>query len=75
MRRWSEAEYEILFRHHIPTNPQAPNLAECRSIARSVRRTPDAVLSQWDDARSVVLGHDIPLSRSLVDYVTRRGWR
>jgi hypothetical protein len=74
MRRWSEAEYEILFRGHPPTAGRAPDLAECRVIARAIRRTPDAVLSQWNDGRSVVLGHDIPQSRSLIDYVTRRGW-
>jgi hypothetical protein len=74
MRRWSEAEYEVLFRNHPPNDHRAPDLAECRTIARAVRRTPDAVLSQWNDARSIVLGHTHDASRLLADYVRRRGW-
>jgi hypothetical protein len=74
MRRWSEAEYDVLFRSHPPTDHRAPDLAESRAIARGIQRTPDAVLSQWNDARSVVLGHDMSISRSLVDYIKRRGW-
>jgi hypothetical protein len=74
MRRWSESEYEVLFRNHPPIDHWAPDLAECRAIAKVVRRTPDAVLSQWSDARSVVLGHTNDASRSLVDYIQRRRW-
>jgi hypothetical protein len=74
MRRWSEAEYDVLFRRHPASDHRAPDLAECRAVARVIQRTPDAVLSQWNDARSVVLGHNMPVTRSLIDYVKRRGW-
>jgi hypothetical protein len=57
-----------------PMTTVPPDLAECRTIAHLVRRTPDAVLAQWSDARSVVLGHKHDASKSLVDYVVRRGW-
>ena len=56
MRRWNEAEYDVLFRDHPPTRPNAPDLATSRAIARTIRRTPDAVIAHWDDARSAVLG-------------------
>jgi len=30
MRRWNEAEYDVLFRDHPPTRPNAPDLATSR---------------------------------------------
>jgi len=74
MRRWSEAEYDVLFRQHPPNSPQAPDLAACRGIARTIRRTPDAVVAQWHDARSAVLGSSTAASRPLIDYLRERRW-
>jgi hypothetical protein len=74
MRRWNEAEYEVLFRNHPPTSPEAPDLAACRTIARTIRRTPDAVAAQWNDARSAVLGSSIAASQPLIDHLRRRRW-
>ena len=74
MRRWTETEFDILFRNHPPTGPHEPDLAARRVIARAVQRTPDAVATQWDDARSAVLGSQMPASILLTDYLARRGW-
>jgi hypothetical protein len=74
MRRWTEAEYDILFRHHPPNDSRAPDLGECRAIAKAVRRTTEAVLAQWHDARSVFLGNVNAASRPLIDYVAARRW-
>jgi len=74
MRRWNEAEYDVLFRHHPPSQPHAPDLAASRVIARTLQRTPDAVTSQWNDARSAVLGLATAASRPLVDYLRKRRW-
>jgi hypothetical protein len=74
MRRWNEAEYDVLFRDHPPTSPHAPDLAFCRAIARTIRRTPDAVAAQWNDARSAVLGSATAASQPLIDYLRRRRW-
>jgi hypothetical protein len=74
MRRWNEAEYDVLFREHPPSRSNAPDLAACRVIARTVRRTPDAVAAQWNDARSAVLGSSTAASRALLDYLRARQW-
>jgi hypothetical protein len=74
MRRWNEAEYDVLFREHPPTSPHAPDLAACRAIARTIRRTPDAVQAQWDDARSAVVGSSTAASTGLIDYLHRHAW-
>jgi hypothetical protein len=73
-RRWNEAEYDVLFRGFPPTSPHAPDLAACRSIARTIRRTPDAVIAQWQDARSAVLGSATAASQGLIDYLSRQRW-
>jgi len=74
MRRWNEAEYDVLFREYPPNRAQAPDLAECRVIARTIRRTPDAVIAQWNDARSAVLRNATAASAPLVEYLRVHGW-
>jgi len=74
MRRWNEAEYDVLFRNHPPTSPDAPDLGPRRAIARTIGRTPEAVAAQWDDARSAVLGSATVASEGLRDYLRRHGW-
>jgi hypothetical protein len=74
MRRWNEAELDVLFREHPPTRPNAPDLATCRAIARTIGRTPDAVIAQWNDARSAVLGSSTAASQGLPDYLRAHRW-
>ena len=74
MRRWNEAEYDVLFREHPPTSRHAPDLAACRAIARTIRRTPDAVIAQWNDARSAVLDNSTAASQGLLDYLRAHRW-
>jgi hypothetical protein len=74
VRRWTETEYERLFREHSPTEPHAPSRDECAAIGASLRRTPGAIQGQWDDGRSVVLGQTTAASSGLRDYLVRRGW-
>jgi hypothetical protein len=57
MRRWNEAEYDVLFRDHPPINQRAPDLATCRAVARTIRRTPEAVTAyDWPAATFVSFG-------------------
>jgi hypothetical protein len=74
MRRWNEAEYDVLCRDYPPTSHRAPDLATCRAITRTIRRTPDAVLAQWNDARSAVLGSSTAASQGLLDYLRAHRW-
>jgi hypothetical protein len=74
MRRWSEREYETLFRDHPPTEPLAPIMDECVAIGRSLGRTPKGIRSQWDDGRSLVLGHANDAAGGLRAYLVRCGW-
>jgi len=74
MRRWNEAEYDVLFRDHPPTRPNAPDLATSRAIARTIRRTPDAVSAQWNDARSAVLDDSTAASPGLLGYLRAHRW-
>jgi hypothetical protein len=74
MRRWNEAEYDVLFRHHPPTSSHAPDLGASRAIGRTIDRTPDAVIAQWNDARSAVLGHATAVSEALLDYLREHRW-
>jgi hypothetical protein len=68
-------EYEILFRDHPPTSAAAPDLGACRAIARVVRRSPGAVLAQWQDGRSAVLGQPSSASSEfLVQFLRAQGW-
>jgi hypothetical protein len=75
MAAWNEGEYDVLFRAHPPTNAAAPSPGQCAAIARSLRtHSSAAILSQWQDGRSIVLGHTGAASRRLRDYIARRGW-
>jgi hypothetical protein len=74
MRRWNEAEYDVLFRAHSPVKPKAPDLGASRAIARTIGRTPAAVIAQWNDARSAVLGSSTAASGPLIDYLRARRW-
>jgi hypothetical protein len=74
MRRWSEREYEALFRDSPPTEPRAPTTDDCAALSRSLGRTSKAIRSQWDDGRSLVLGHANDAASGLRDYLVRRGW-
>jgi hypothetical protein len=70
--RWSSAEYDVLFAEHPPTLPTAPTIIEARRIANRLRRSTGAVRTQWDDARSLVLGNPTAASRVLRSYVEAR---
>lgn len=70
--RWSTRDYEILFANHPPTDSGAPNLIEARRIADRLRRSTGAVRTQWDDARSLVLGNRTAASFELRSFVGER---
>ena len=40
MRRWNEAEYDVLFRAHPPVQSKAPDLGASGAIAGTIGRTP-----------------------------------
>jgi hypothetical protein len=67
--RWSPDDYDILFEDHPPTLPTAPTIVEARRIADRLRRSTGAVRSQWDDARSLVLGNETAASNELRSYL------
>jgi hypothetical protein len=68
-QRWSFNDYDVLFSSHPPTQPTGPTSIEARRIADRLRRSTGGVLSQWDDARSLVLGNPSMASRDLRSYV------
>ena len=70
--RWSTGDYEILFANHPPTHAQAPTIVEARRIADRLRRSTGAVRTQWDDARSLVLGNPTAASVELRSFVAGR---
>jgi len=70
--RWSTRDYDILFANHPPTHPRAPTLIEARRIADRLRRSTGAVRTQWDDARSLVLGNPTAASFELRSFVAER---
>lgn len=70
--RWSVQDYEILFAKHPPTLATAPTVTEARRIADRLRRSTGAVRSQWDDARSLVLGNATMASVELRSFVAER---
>jgi len=69
---WSTRDYEILFANHPPTHSRAPTLVEARRIADRLRRSTGAVRTQWDDARSLVLGNPTAASFELRTFVAER---
>jgi hypothetical protein len=68
-QRWSPTDYDVLFSSHPPTQATAPTNVEARRIADRLRRSTGGVLSQWDDARSIVLGNPSMASRDLRSYI------
>jgi hypothetical protein len=75
MADWDEREYEILFETHPPNKPTAPTTEECAALAaRLPSHSPKAILSQWGDARSVVLRNTSAASDRLRSYLARQGW-
>jgi hypothetical protein len=74
VRRWTEAEYEELFREHPPTEAACPTRDESVAMGAGLRRSPGAIKAQWNDGRSLVLGHVSAASVGLRDYLVRRGW-
>ncbi len=73
-RRWTTREYEVLFRDHPPIEPAAPSGEEVTSLGEALDRTTGAIVAQWDDARSSVLGSQTAASINLVDFLRGRGW-
>ena len=71
-QRWSTAEFDILFADHPPTLSTAPTVVDAWRIARRLGRSSGAVRSQWDDARSLVLGNQTAASRELRTYLEDR---
>jgi hypothetical protein len=71
-QRWTTGDFDILFQANPPTIPTAPTANEARLIARRLVRSTGAVRSQWDDARSLVLGNQTAASRELRTYVQER---
>jgi hypothetical protein len=74
MERWTDDEYEAIFRGRPPTEPEAPSAEETERLADELGRSAGAIRAQWDDARSLVLGQRNAASAALRDYLTRRGW-
>jgi hypothetical protein len=70
--RWSAHDYELLFANHPPTHPRAPTMVEARRIGDRLRRSTGAVRTQWDDARSLVLGNPTAASVELQSFVAER---
>jgi hypothetical protein len=74
MAGWEIRDLDILFAEHPPTQRNAPTAAECDAIGMRIGRSRGAVLEQWRDARSLVLGSKSAASEQLRDYVRNRGW-
>jgi hypothetical protein len=74
MAGWEDRDYPMLFRDYLPTQPIAPTAGECDALGMNLGRSRGAVLAQWNDGRSVVLGQKNAASEQLRDYLRRRGW-
>ncbi len=74
MAGWTIADYDVLFENHPPTQPTAPTTAEGEALGLRIGCSGKAAVSQWNDGRSVVLGHRSDASQKLKDYVRSRGW-
>lgn len=74
MGSWTRAEYERLFRDHPPTESHAPTKEEAAAIGTVLGRTTGAIRSQWDDARSLILGSKPDASEQLRDYLRDMDW-
>ena len=74
MASWTIGEYDRLFVSHPPTEPHAPRRDDLEEMTRDIDRSAAAILAQWDDARSAVLGSKTAASQGLLGYLGRRGW-
>ena len=74
MERWSDDDYEAIFLGNPPTAAEAPSAPDCDRLGYALGRSPGAIRSQWDDGRSLVLGHANDAAAPLRDYLVRRGW-
>ena len=74
MAAWTISEYDRLFRDHLPTEPHAPRRDELEEMTRDIDHSTAAILAQWDDARSAVLGSQTAASQRLLGYLGLRGW-
>jgi len=74
MVSWQIRDYDVLFGDHPPTEPTAPTAQQCDRLGLTLGRSRGAALSQWGDARSVVLGNRSAASQPLCDYLRNRGW-
>lgn len=72
-RRWTEEEWDELFRAHPPVAGHRPDRAAREALGRKLGRTPDAISWMWSDAerhRSRVEPNTA--SQRLKDYLDRR---
>jgi hypothetical protein len=74
MTRWTEPDYDRLFRDHPPNTPHAPLGDDLAGLAIELSRSAGAIRAQWDDARSAVLRNRTAASEGLLAYLSRRGW-
>ena len=74
MASWTTSEYDRLFGGHPPTKPHAPRRHELEEMARDIDNSAAAILAQWNDARSAVLGSKTAASQGLLGYLDLRGW-
>jgi len=74
MDGWSDDDYELLFGGYPPTERDAPLAEDCHRLGLALGRSSGAVLAQWNDGRSLVLGHTNDASAGLRDFLVRRGW-
>ena len=71
--RWTEEEWDELFRLFPPVEGQRPGLAACEPLARKFNRTPDGIQWMWDDAAHYRSGKPKgTASQRLKDYLGRR---
>jgi hypothetical protein len=74
MGPWTRREYDRLFRDYPPTEAHAPTRVEAEGIGHELGRTTGAIVAQWDDARSLILGNKSAASLQLRDYLRDMGW-
>jgi hypothetical protein len=71
--RWSEKEWDELFRAHPPVAGHRPDRAACAALGRRFNRTPDGILWMWGDAERHRRGAPSnTASQRLIDYLDRR---
>lgn len=72
-RRWTEDEWDKLFRAHLPVASHKPSRAACEALGRGLDRTADAILWMWEDAERHRRGAaSNTASQRLKDYLDRQ---